>query len=243
LSGTVEMTDGQSVEAPGGRLAESVCRALMERITSGIYPNNTRLPTEREFAQEFEVSRPVVRSALARLRELGIIRSVQGSGSVVVGAGESIRKPGVTIRDLQRCFEFRLTVEGEAAFFAAKRATPSRLALIRQSLDVFEVARANRDFRMGQSFEFHKAVSLASDNDFFVEALASLSQFVAFRVYVGRSFKAPEEEERLTAANAEHEAIFRLIGQKQAEAAREAMRTHIETARDRFMECLPLGGA
>jgi GntR family transcriptional regulator, transcriptional repressor for pyruvate dehydrogenase complex len=202
---------------PFGRLSEQVHRTLLERIIKGVYPASTRLPTEREFAEEFEVSRPVVRSALARLRDAGLVRSVQGSGTVVVGDGVlPMPMAGVTIKELQRCFEFRVLIEGEAAFFAARRSAPSGLELIRQSIETAEVAHKRQDLK--------------------------LSEFVAFRIYLGRSYGMPTEVDRVHAINDEHTDIFRLIERKQADDARFAMRSHIERARDRFMECVPLGG-
>jgi DNA-binding FadR family transcriptional regulator len=228
---------------PFGRLSEQVHRALLERIIKGVYPAGTRLPTEREFAEEFEVSRPVVRSALARLRDAGLVRSVQGSGTVVVGDGVlPMPMAGVTIKELQRCFEFRVLIEGEAAFFAARRSAPSGLELIRQSIETAEVAHKRQDLKRGQTFDFHRAVASASDNAFFVDALRSLSEFVAFRIYLGRSYGMPTEVDRVHAINDEHADIYRLIERKQADEARFAMRSHIERARDRFMECVPLGG-
>src|SRR3712207_1624180 len=105
--------------APPRRLTEMVHKALWERINRGLYPRNTRLPSERELAIEFDVSRPVIRAALARLREAGLVTSVKGSGTLVLHEPEpriEATPPGTTIRDLQRCFEFRVLIEGEAAY-------------------------------------------------------------------------------------------------------------------------------
>jgi GntR family transcriptional repressor for pyruvate dehydrogenase complex len=232
-----------SIPAPVGRLSDLVHRTLLERITRGVYSPTTRLPTERELSEEFDVSRPVVRGALARLRDAGLVRSVQGSGTVVVGEGvRPAPMVGVTIKELQRCFEFRVLIEGEAAFFAARRAAPSGMALIRQSIETAEAAHGRQDLQRGQTFDFHRAVAAASDNPFFTDALASLSDFVAFRIYLGRSYGLPDEVDRIHAINGEHADIFHMIERKQADEARAAMRSHIERARDRFMECLPLGG-
>ena len=90
----------------GRRRSDIVYKTLLDRIYSGQYGRYARLPTERELTGEFAVSRPVVRNALARLRDNGLIRSVQGSGSIVLyehprGNGAS---PGhVSIGDFQKC--------------------------------------------------------------------------------------------------------------------------------------------
>jgi len=110
-------------------------------------------------------------------------------------------------------------------------------------LEASDAARLNGENKLGQSFDFHRAVAVASDNDFYVNALADVSKVQAFRIYIGRSFKMPGEETRLALVNDEHRHILDLIERREAEEARTAMRVHIERARDNFMECLPLGGA
>ncbi len=54
MSGMPEFNDpAPNGPPPFGRLSEQVHRALLERIIKGVYPAGTRLPTEREFAEEF----------------------------------------------------------------------------------------------------------------------------------------------------------------------------------------------
>lgn len=231
--------------APPRRLTETVHKALWERINRGLYPRNTRLPSERALAIEFDVSRPVVRAALARLRDAGLVNSVKGSGTLVLHQSQSrieVTPPGTTVRDLQRCFEFRVLIEGEAAYFASLRGSQAALAEIRDAVEASDAARLNGENQLGQSFDFHRAVVLASDNSFYVNALAEISKVPAFRIYIGRSYKLPGEESRLALVINEHRHIADLIERREAEEARTAMRTHIERARDNFMECLPLGG-
>jgi DNA-binding FadR family transcriptional regulator len=238
--------DEQSPTAAPARLTEFVHRTLWDRIIRGEYPRKTRLPSERELAMEFDVSRPVIRAALAHLRGAGLVQSIKGSGSIVVhdaGFPASPPQGGATVRDLQRCFEFRLLIEGEAAHHAASRAAPSSLADIRKALDACDEARLQGQFERGQSFDFHRAVAVASDNPFYVESLVQISRFTAFRIYLGRSFGVPDEDARLAKVSAEHRHILDLIERREPEEAKRAMRLHIERARDSFMECLPLGGS
>ena len=66
-----------------GRLSGGIYEHIFERIVAGEFPGNARLPSETELALRLGASRPVVREALARLREDGVIVSRQGSGSYV----------------------------------------------------------------------------------------------------------------------------------------------------------------
>ena len=54
-------------------LADKVYHSLHARIVNGDYPANEKLPPEIQLAEEFGVSRPVLRNALERLREEGIV--------------------------------------------------------------------------------------------------------------------------------------------------------------------------
>ncbi len=100
---------------------------------------NARLPSKPNWRAAFGASRPVVREALARLRDDGIIVSRQGSGSYVK------RRPDIavlrfvpvwSIADIQRCFEFRLGLEGRRrGALAAERWEDSDMAEIQTAFD------------------------------------------------------------------------------------------------------------
>lgn len=56
---------------------------LRRRIESGQYPPDTRIPTESELVEAFEVARTTARRAIAVLREDGLIYTVPQRGSYV----------------------------------------------------------------------------------------------------------------------------------------------------------------
>lgn len=66
-----------------------IYQEISQRIHSGIYAQGLRLPTESSLCSEFSASRPTVSRALARLREDGLISSVQGSGHYVTARDKS----------------------------------------------------------------------------------------------------------------------------------------------------------
>lgn len=105
-------------------LSDRVYGNIVESMLEDRYPEGAKLPSEAELARINGVSRPVVRQALSRLRDDGLVRSHKGAGSFVR------RRPGQTmlsfaplesIADMQRCFEFRSCLEPEAAKLAALR--------------------------------------------------------------------------------------------------------------------------
>ncbi|XBS70693.1 winged helix-turn-helix domain-containing protein [Acerihabitans sp. KWT182] len=62
---------------------DHVFLAIKQRILDGIYEEEQRLPSEKILCDEFSVSRPTISKALAKLREMGLISSTQGSGHYV----------------------------------------------------------------------------------------------------------------------------------------------------------------
>ena len=64
----------------GGRRYWLIADQLRTEIADGTHPAGGKLPTERDLAERFGVSRPTVRHAIAVLRTEGLIDARQGSG-------------------------------------------------------------------------------------------------------------------------------------------------------------------
>jgi GntR family transcriptional regulator len=60
-----------------------IAEVLRRRIESGNYAPDTRIPTESELMDAFEVARTTARRAIAVLREEGLIYTVPQRGSYV----------------------------------------------------------------------------------------------------------------------------------------------------------------
>lgn len=211
---------------------------IFELIMSGEFPVNDRLPSETDLAQRFGASRPVVREALARLRDDGIIVSRQGSGSYVK------RRPDVavlrfvpvsSIADIQRCFEFRQGLEGVAAALAAERWEDSDLAEIRAAFDALEDP-ANFTAGVDADERFHMAIAKATHNAYHVSVQSSLQPHIVFGMSLTRNLSLLRTAERLREVQDEHRAILEAITARLPAAARAAMQIHIDNARRRMFE-------
>lgn len=232
---------------PAGRRTERVYQALLAGIQDGRFKANSKLPTENDLSETFSVSRPVIRNALALLRRDGLVKSVQGSGTVVLqGANGAFQEQpfpemaGGSVRDLQRCFEFRLIIEGEAAHAAALRHNPHSLDRVSDSIYAARGAAPPSPYQAFQTFDFHRAVVDAADNVFLQQSLDLIVASAGFRVYLSRSGRGTDAVSQVAYVNAEHIEIFRLIERRQANEAREAMKGHIQRAYEHFMERIPL---
>lgn len=219
-------------------LADVVFERMHRAIKSGAYQPDERLPTEHDLAAEFEVSRPIIREALRRLREQGLVYSRRGAGSFVRALG--MKEPlGFgqleNVADLLNCYEFRLTLEPAAAAAAAARHTPESLAAIRHALELMRDATNRQSHREDADFQFHLAIAIAAKNSYFSTAMEALKDHIAVGMrFHGASVK--RETAGLIRVFAEHEAIADAIAAGDGTKARQLMLDHLTGSRERLFQ-------
>ncbi len=219
-------------------LPDIVFERMHRAIKSGAYKPDERLPTEHDLATEFEVSRPVIREALRRLREQGLIYSRRGAGSFVRALG--LREPlGFgqleNVADLLSCYEFRLTLEPAAAAAAAARHTEATLAAIRQALELLRDATNRQSHREDADYQFHLAIARAANNSYFSTAMEALKDHISAGMkFHGISVK--REAAGLSRVFGEHEAIANAIAAADGPGAMALMKAHLEGSRERLFQ-------
>ncbi|WP_194726588.1 FadR/GntR family transcriptional regulator [Noviherbaspirillum malthae] len=105
-------------------LVETVQTAIVEAIRRGEFKVGNCLPTEQELSTRYGVSRPTMREAIIRLRAKSPFLSRQGYRTYIDCHPDAYH-PLLSfadiscVEDLRQCYEFRRTIEGGAAKFAA----------------------------------------------------------------------------------------------------------------------------
>lgn len=217
----------------GLKLSDLAYARIAAGIGGGDYPVGSKLPTENALAELLSVSRPVVREALSRLRDDGLVASRRGSGTVVRRApieGERRLSPLSSIADMRRCLEFRLSLESEIAYHAAAALTADSERAILSALSRLEAQLPSGEIDIDDDFAFHAAVARASGNRFFAATLLSMRDPVTSGMNITRHFALLRTRERLAALHGEHVRIADSIRARDPEAARAAMRTHLANA-------------
>ncbi len=220
-------------------LSDSVYERVLAMIVDGEIPVGAKLPTEHKLCDQLAVSRPVLRQALKQLREDKVIVSRQGSGSYVSrrpdGAVLDFAPVG-SIADIQRTFEFRAAIEGEAAYLAAERRSEADLA--RLSAALTELDRCVREGELGVNADedFHAAVCRASDNQYFLAARTSMKSNILTGMNLTRNLSLTKPQTRLELVQKEHYEIFDAIKRRDSDDARIKMRNHVDNARRRVFE-------
>jgi GntR family transcriptional regulator, transcriptional repressor for pyruvate dehydrogenase complex len=224
----------------GGPDSEHLYQSLRGRILDGSYALGSRLPAETSLCSEFGLSRPVVRETLARLRVEGLIESRQGAGTFVRSIdGERRRssngfEPVRNLADVRQCFDFRAALEGEAAYHAALGRSEADLAELRERAVAFDAITATARMGDDEDFAFHLLVAKAGGITFFESVIASMRHHIMVGMKLAGDLAGGDVRERLAAVRAEHRAVVDAIACTDADAAREAMRKHIDNSRKRL---------
>ncbi|WP_408158554.1 FadR/GntR family transcriptional regulator [Herbaspirillum lusitanum] len=226
------------------RFAERVYENLFHAIVEGRIAVGSKLPSENDLATLFDVSRPVVRQALDRLREDQLVDSIRGSGTYVkekpgLAATPQDADPAGRIGHIMNGLELRLVIEPECAYMAALRRNNKDLEHMDKLLSGFEEVNAVGGIGHHLDYGFHEAIAMATANLRFVQVLKTLEYDVSHAVNMLRHLVHIEPWKRSQDAMDEHRQIFNLIRAQDAEGARRAMRGHIENARTRMFNSRP----
>jgi DNA-binding FadR family transcriptional regulator len=224
-------TGGKAVYEP--TLADQVTRHLADQLRSGVYPVNSRLPTEKAIAEEFGVSRTVVREAISRLKSEGLVATRQGSGTAVLepNASAAFRLSRVTAKPAEgvmRIIELRSGIEAQMAALAAQRRNASEMAEIKRALKAIDRAVTAGGDGVKEDLEFHMAISRATKNPNYTDLLGMLTRALHDAIRVTRGNEA-RRADLTDAVRAEHEAICAAILARDPDAARAAALGHMES--------------
>jgi DNA-binding FadR family transcriptional regulator len=226
------------------KLSDVLEAELTRDIREGIFGPDGRLPSENALSRRFGVSRPIVREALRRLRDGGLIHSRQGAGSFVLEteqADDSLAAaplaqqppPIHSIADIRKVYEYRIAIEGEIAAVAAQNANDAKIAAIGDQLAMIQSAIDSGHVGVDQDNAFHMAIAEATDNHLLLGALQLVQPHLNFVIDLARSFSILGTPPHVAMVQNEHSAIFEAIARHDPQGARAAMHRHIVAARDR----------
>lgn len=224
---------------PRGLVMEIV-GSLENEVRTGQLPVGNKLPTEAEIMQRFDVSRTVVREALSRLQASGLVETRHGIGTFVktpesTGNFRISDQDFATVADVIAVLELRISLETEAAGLAARRRTAENLDAMQTALDAFQMSIQQDSDAVPPDFQFHMEVARATGNRHFADLMTYLGAMIIPRTRVNTPQHAPEGRlSYLQRVHGEHESIYAAIRNRDADAARAAMRTHLSNSRERL---------
>lgn len=214
------------------RLYEQVVEQIEQQILRGNLRHGDRLPTERELAEQFHVSRTVVREAVKALREKGLVQGYQGRGTFVTNSTARAVRHSLGLmmqisatKSANDLAQVREILEPEIAALAAKRATKQDLAAIQHAVAIMDTTLDDADAFVEADLQFHLTLAQATQNPLISTLINPIVDLL--REERKRTFK----HGGAARGQAHHKKIADAIMRRDAEAARAAMRAHLKQVR------------
>ncbi|MBT0569471.1 FadR family transcriptional regulator [Curvibacter sp. CHRR-16] len=229
------MLDPLKQAADTRRLYHQIADQIRGLIDKGGYAPGSRLPPERDLAQQLGVSRPSVREALIALEIAGVVEVRMGAGVYVCPPAQrqslALASLGESPSELMQA---RALFEGSVVALACAKATAGDIVHLRAVLQRMRQAVAQGQSPIALDREFHVGLAAITGNGvlqrmtalLFDERHSPVSERLSARV---------ESEYTWESAVQEHEAIVGALEQRDPLAAQTAMRLHLQESERRWV--------
>jgi GntR family transcriptional repressor for pyruvate dehydrogenase complex len=217
------------------RLYQQIADKVRTLIQQGNHREGSRLPPERDLAQQLGVSRPSLREALIALEIEGSVEIRMGSGVYV--CSRALRRPALPAfmgESPAELMQARGALEGAVIVLACVHATPQALARVQDSVDAMRADITTGRDVLEHDREFHVRIAEMSGNSVLVRLVGTLFDERQSPL-AAHMRERLEDRPSLDAALAEHEQILRCLVQRDPLIAEAAMRSHIRAAAERWV--------
>lgn len=166
---------------------EAVYTELLREIKDGIWKNGDKLPSETELCRKMQVSRSSVRSAIQRLRALGVVEVIHGKGTYVLNTEEPCLNThmqttlNLTEKEFYDMTEFREAIEPNAIRLVVENGTQEGIGYIEKAYLAMRRAAEENDPEeySRQDCLFHLSILMATGN----EAIIQIANIFKDRYY------------------------------------------------------------
>ena len=213
-------------------LTGTLIGVLKNLMSDGSLALGSRLPPERQLAEQFGVHRSSLRQALNALETMGVLTQRVGDGTYLTNDAASILSApiefmiivdGISFHELM---EARLIVEPELAARAAERATSNDLTDLRTALDAMKATRNDHTVRAQHDLTFHETIARASANRVCQRMFTAIHKATMKSILLATSVDTNYKETLRF-----HEAIYKAIWRRESEEARRQMAEHLLNAK------------
>jgi len=222
------------------RIYQHIAATLTEKINSGELPDRSRLPSERELAEMFGVSRTAVREALISLQASGLISIRHRARARVTqldnpaflnqlsGAAQSLlARP----RGMADFWEARVLFECGLCRYAARHASPKELDRLTVALAQNKKAIGDPELFAKTDVAFHDILAEIPRNPIFSALNNALSEWLLDQRMV--VIQAPIRGITRRAYQG-HQEVYEAITAHDAELADRVMANHLKTMSEAY---------
>lgn len=226
------------------RLSDQIAEQLEAMIADGGLEVGQRLPSERKLAERLKVSRPSLREAIQKLACKGLLEAKQGGGTYVKQSMNSgLTDPLLELLKERPEFRFdilevRHALDGQAAYYAALRATDEDRTHIRTAFDEMMRLREAGDDPVAEAqadATFHISITEASHNVVLLHIMRSLFAVLqdSIKHNLDKLYTIPRVSEPLTD---QHRSLMEAVVEGDPERARLAAQEHLVFVEESLQE-------
>lgn len=230
-------------------LLGKILAQIKYNISIGRLGKGDRLPSERQMAEMFGLSRSTVREAIKSLNMLGLLECSHGSGNYIsTNLSNSLTEP-LSIMfmleggNIDQTHELRRAIEFAAAGVAAKHIKPDSLKRLNSLCSKLETS-VDENEKAKYDLQFHYEIAKASQNPLLVTLLNAAESLISEHIHDARAsiLRIPGNE---TIINRQHREILDALSCSDPELAEKAALAHMELIRKNILpkarEELPSG--
>ncbi|MEZ0452918.1 FadR/GntR family transcriptional regulator [Sphingobacterium thalpophilum] len=200
-------------------LAEEVATAIEEKIKSGEFPIDSKLPTEPELMKQFAVGRSTIREAVKYLSQSGYLHVQQGLGTFVKSVRDNrVLDAKIEKGNFNEIFEVRHILELKIIEKASINRSQRDLKAMERALkDRAEYAKSgNLSACVDADIAFHTAIAASCANNILAELYTTLS------LHVNKFFmEIYKDTTALSQSQKQHEELMEAIKDKDVERAKQ----------------------
>jgi GntR family transcriptional repressor for pyruvate dehydrogenase complex len=204
---------------------EETVERLGTAIRLGLLPPGSRLPSERDLAEQLRISRSTLRQAITTLVQSGHLVSTRGrTGGTFVAERPPLAEaePKPLGDDAWAVLDYRVAVETGATILAAERGESGQFERLGELVEQMAKVNDFEDYRRAD-IRFHIGIAEAARSPRLVRAMTEVQGQMSDLIAL-----IPHPEQVLTHSNVQHKRLVTLLRRGQAGAAVGIMREHIE---------------
>jgi GntR family transcriptional regulator, transcriptional repressor for pyruvate dehydrogenase complex len=216
------------------RLYEQIVQQIEDSILKGTLKAGDQLPSERDLALKFGVSRTAVREAVKALHEKGLVEAYSGRGTFITNGTSQAVTQSINlmmrfdqVEGSANLAEVRQILEPEIAAMAATRIQEPQLTLMREAFSTMNAALKDPEAYIEADLDFHLALAEAAENPLILSLLDSIVGLLReqrLKIFFHES--GPER------GQFHHARILEAIEKRDPDASRSAMRDHLQQVRE-----------